>query len=439
MASELARLLTAKQAVVIGLGSMLGAGVFTAFAPAAAVAGWALPLSLVLAAAVAFANGTASAQLAARYPKAGGSYIYGREKLGTWPGFFAGWAFTIGKTASLAAMGLVAATYLHPSNPRPVALGILAFATIIACLGITRTARATAVTVAIVLLVLGCVFLTAFELPAAYPFWSHVTELAATADGTTVRGMAQGAALLFFAFAGYARIATMGEEIRDPASSIPAATHQSIGLVAVIYAVITYLLLTRLGPEATAATDMPIASLVDLTRFDRIGIVLSATAALAATGALLALIVGISRTLLAMSRHGDLPAFFARTSRRQVPALATVVVAGVVAALMVFLPSITTAIGFSSFGVLLYYAIANASALRQPAAERRYPRVLHIFGLLACLGLVASLPVTSIVIGAGVVVVGLIYRLVWLGLMTHRKPPRVETMEPEPGKDTQDE
>ena len=184
---------------------------------------------------------------------------------------------------------------------------------------------------------------------------------------------------------------------------------------------------------------MPIASLVDLTRFDRIGIVLSATAALAATGALLALIVGISRTLLAMSCHGDLPAFFARTNRRQVPALATIVVAGVVAALMVFLPSITTAIGFSSFGVLLYYAIANASALRQPAAERRYPRVLHIFGLLACLGLVASLPVTSIVIGAGVVVVGSIYRLVWLGLMTHRKPPRVETMELEPGKDTQDE
>ncbi|OKL53725.1 hypothetical protein BSZ39_07915 [Bowdeniella nasicola] len=438
MRSELARELSGKQAVVIGLGSMLGAGVFTVFAPAAALAGWALPVSLALAAAVAFANGTASAQLAARYPKAGGSYVYGREKLGAWPGFFAGWCFVIGKTASLAAMALVAGHYLTPSTPRITGLAILAVLTVIACLGIQRTALATAVIVSIVLLILGCLIVTSFELPAAFPMRTHITGSVAWDDVDTWQGIARGAALMFFAFAGYARIATMGEEIRKPERAIPSATHQSIGLVALLYAVLTYLLLTRLGPEAVAASDIPLAKLADVTRFERIAVVLNFTAALAATGVMLALLAGISRTILAMARNDDLPRVLARTTSRKVPALATVLNAAVVAVLVLTLDSIETAIGFSAFGVLLYYSVANLSALRQPAEERRYPRALHVAGLLACLALVASLPPRSLAIGLAIVFAGLIYRLIAVGLMAHRRRSNGETIEPRPGKDAED-
>jgi APA family basic amino acid/polyamine antiporter len=111
MTTTLARRLGTRDAVVVGLGSMIGAGVFAAFAPAAAAAGSGLLLALVLAAGVAYCNAVASAQLAAEYPASGGTYVYGRERLGEWWGFVAGWGFVIGKTASCAAMALTFAAY----------------------------------------------------------------------------------------------------------------------------------------------------------------------------------------------------------------------------------------------------------------------------------------------------------------------------------------
>ena len=100
MSDQLARRLTTSDAVMVGLGAMLGAGVFAAFGPAAEVAGAGLLVGLALAAAVAFANATSSAQLAALYPQAGGTYVYGRRRLGERVGVLAGIAFVIGKTAS---------------------------------------------------------------------------------------------------------------------------------------------------------------------------------------------------------------------------------------------------------------------------------------------------------------------------------------------------
>jgi len=129
-------------AVHIGVGSMVGAGLFTAFAPAAAAAGALLLLALGVAAVVAFCNATSSAQLAAQYPTSGGTYVYGRERLGPWLGFIAGWGFVIGKTASCAAMAMTFAAYVVPGAwQRPVAIGaVIALATV-NYHGVTRTAR----------------------------------------------------------------------------------------------------------------------------------------------------------------------------------------------------------------------------------------------------------------------------------------------------------
>jgi APA family basic amino acid/polyamine antiporter len=120
--SRLARRLGLGDAVVIGLGSMIGAGVFAAFAPAAEAAGSGLLLGLALAAAVAYANALSSAQLAALYPLSGGAYIYGCERLGHFWGFLAGWAFVVGKTASCAAMALTFGAYAAPSFARWLAV-----------------------------------------------------------------------------------------------------------------------------------------------------------------------------------------------------------------------------------------------------------------------------------------------------------------------------
>src|SRR3982750_4077347 len=122
MAQPLRRRLTLADAVVVGLGAMIGAGVFTAFAPAAAAAGAGLLPALAVAAVVAWCNATSSARLAARYPESGGSYVYGRERLGPFWGYLAGWSFVVGKTASCAAMALTVGAYLWPPHPHVVAV-----------------------------------------------------------------------------------------------------------------------------------------------------------------------------------------------------------------------------------------------------------------------------------------------------------------------------
>ncbi|HSP59438.1 MAG TPA: amino acid permease, partial [Ornithinimicrobium sp.] len=144
----LARRLGTTDAVVLGLGSMIGAGVFAAFAPAARVAGAGLLVGLALAALVAYANATSSAQLAAQYPTSGGTYVYGRERLGPWWGFVAGWGFVVGKTASCAAMALTFAAYAAPPGwERPVAVAAVAALATVNYHGVTRTAGLTRILV----------------------------------------------------------------------------------------------------------------------------------------------------------------------------------------------------------------------------------------------------------------------------------------------------
>ena len=153
--ATLERRLGLGDAVFIGLGSMIGAGVFAAYGPAARAAGAGLLLGLVVAAVVAYCNATSSAQLAATYPRAGGTYLYGREVLGDWWGYLAGWGFMVGKSASCAAMALTFAAYVAPDGwLRPVAAAVVAVLALVNCAGITRTALLTRVLVLLVLVAL---------------------------------------------------------------------------------------------------------------------------------------------------------------------------------------------------------------------------------------------------------------------------------------------
>ncbi|NNU26646.1 amino acid permease [Isoptericola sediminis] len=413
--TRLARRLGTKDAVAIGLGSMIGAGVFAAFAPAAravlpAGTGWALLGALALAALVAYANATSSAQLAAQYPVAGGTYVYGRERLGEWWGYLAGWGFVVGKTASCAAMALTFAAYAAPPGwERPVAaVAVVALASV-NYRGVTRTARLTRWIVALVLLVLATWTAVVWS-GAAAP--SLGTGVVTPTDGgwAVAYGVLQAAGLLFFAFAGYARIATMGEEVRDPRRTIPRAVLLALGGAVVVYTVVALTLLGSLGLDGIAGTTAPLAAAVDGSPWA--GIVVRVGAAAASLGALLALVAGIGRTSLAMAREGDLPRWLSAVHPRfGVPHRAEVALAVVVVALVLTV-DLRGAIGFSSVGVLLYYAVANASAWTQTAEHRLYPRVLQGFGLVACLVLVVTLPVGAVLTGAGVFAVGVLVRWV---------------------------
>lgn len=413
--AALERRLGTTDAVVLGLGSMIGAGVFAVFAPAATAAGPWLLVGLVLAAGVAFCNATSSAQLAAQYPDSGGTYLYGRERLGPWWGFLAGWGFVVGKTASLAAMAMTFAAYAVPTAwQRPVAVAAVVVITAVNYRGITRTARLTRVLVLVVLLALGAAVVTSLleGSPSVSTLWS-------AAGPPGLLGILQSASLLFFAFAGYARIATLAEEVRDPARTIPRAVWIALLAATAVYAVVAVTVLAVLGPEGTASATAPLAAAVETSNRSWASAVVRIGAVAASLGAMLALVAGVGRTTFAMGRHGDLPAWFdAVHPRHRVPHHAEVAV-GTAVVVLVLVTDLRGAIGFSAFGVLVYYLVANLAAYTQDRAHRRYPRALQVLGITGCLVLAATVPTGSLAAGVAVLALGAAYRQ-WLGPSARR-------------------
>lgn len=410
----LARKLNTTDAVVIGLGSMIGAGVFAAFGPAAEAAGSGLLVGLAIAAVIAYCNATASAQLAAVYPVSGGTYIYGRERLGPWWGFIAGWGFVIGKTASCTAMALTVATYAVPEPwwaQRLVAIGAVVALAALNYRGVTKTAGLARILITITLASLAVVVLAI--LVAGNPALENLDGLSSLGSGG-VYGILQAAGLLFFAFAGYARIATMGEEVHDPAQTIPKAIPIALFLTVVVYVIVGVSVLLAAGPDRLASSTAPLVTAIQDAGVGNLAPVVRVGAIVASLGTLLALIAGIGRTSLAMARHGDLPAWLAAVHPRyQVPHHAELALAAVVSVLVLAI-DLRGAIGFSSFGVLVYYAIANASAFTQPAEQRRWPSVLNLAGLIGCVVLVVTLPVQAVVTGVAVLAIGLAGRYIVL-------------------------
>ncbi len=403
MGDRLERRLGLSDAVVIGLGAMLGAGVFAAVGPAAGAAGSWLLVGLGLAGVVAYANASSSAALAAVYPESGGAYVYGRRRLGPFWGFLAGWAFLAGKLASCAAMALTLGGYVAPGLARPVALGGLAAVTVANYLGVARTAAATRVVVAVVLAALA-----AAVAGMLFGGQADLGNLRSPGSGPGWYGVLQAGGLLFFAFAGYARVATLGEEVADPARTIPRAVRLALGIVLAVYALVCVAALLAVGPAALAASAAPLADAVAAGRLAGLEPVVRVGAAVASLGVLLSLQAGLSRTGFAMAANHDLPGVLAAVHPRyRVPHRAELAVAGLVA-VAVLTVDLRGAIGFSSTLVLVYYAVANAAAWTLGQGRRRWPRWRAGAGLAGCLLLAASLPVTSVLAGVAVLGMGTI-------------------------------
>lgn len=404
-ADRLARRLGLTDAVVIGLGAMLGAGIFAAPGPAAGAAGSWLLAGLVLANVVAYANATSSAQLAALYPEAGGTYVYARHRLGEYWGFLAGWSFVIGKTASLAAMALTLGSYVSADFARPVGIAAVVALTTVNYLGVQKTAKLTR-------LILVLVVATLAGVVAAV-----VLGDAATTDNLTgelpdgVWGVLRSGGLLFFAFAGYARLATLGEEVRDPEITIPRAIPIALGIVVVVYAVVLSVVLLAVGPEVLADSPAPLVSAVEVSGWPDLASPVRVGAAVASAGVLLSLLAGTSRTALAMARRRELPPQLdAIHPRYRTPHRAEVATA-VIVCVAVAVADLRGTIGFSSFAVLTYYALANVSALTLSNDERHWPKWLAALGLALCALLAVTLPFESVLGGAVLLAVGSIARL----------------------------
>lgn len=425
------------RATVVGLSAMIGAGVFYVWAPAAAVAGSGLLVGLVIAAVIASLNALSSTQLAMAHPVSGGAYAFGRRYLGPWWGFSAGWLFLAGKTASAGAIALIAGGYLWPDHARAVAVAAVVVFAAVNMAGIRSTARVSLIIVVVVLgglaVMLASVGFSGMAGPSA-GLGSGSFDLASLTDAG-VPAILQAAGLLFFCFAGYARMATLGEEVRDPQKTLPRAIITALGVTLALYLLIGVLCVSVLGPERLAVSVSPLADLVvavggaggtgsgatgsgysGAAVAEPWAVLARVVAAVACLGSLLGILAGLSRTGLAMARERDLPGPLSQVSARTHAPLAAEAGVAVVAIAGILLLGPTQLVGFSACTVLVYYAIAHLAALRQPATQRWLPRALPVIGFIGCLVLAVNLPWPGVVAAAGWLGVGLAARRIRLAV-----------------------
>jgi len=388
---------------------MLGAGVFVVWGPALRAAGELIVLAVLIAGAVAAVNALSSAQLAARYPEAGGAYAYGRAELGPRWGFAAGVAFVAGKTASVAAVAFAVGHYAWEAHPAAVATVAIVASWMVNAQGVARTAGvATAIGGAVFVGLAGVALAVLRAGPPERP-----GTLLAEAAQTPRFGVLSAAALVFFAFAGYARIATLGEEVRKPATTIPLAIALALASVGALYLVIAQAFRATWSEPVLGVAGMPLRALA--SQVPGGSAVVSFLAPVAALGALVALMAGIGRTAMAMARNRDLPGVFAREDRAGVPWIAEGASAAVAIGL-VWWGDLTFALATSACSVLVYYAIANLSAFRQSRARRsvswRVPPAVSAMGAASCLALAGALPLRAVLASGAALAVAVMARAI---------------------------
>lgn len=382
--------------VFVGLAAMLGAGVFVIFGPAASFAGSALPLAILLAGLVAYLNAGSVAQLASVVTRSGGGYAYARVYVSENFSFLAGTAFLVGKIGSSAAIALTVASYLTPDHQTLTAIGSIALMTAINLAGINRTAFGSKVLATITVIFLVALVIAALALPPAE------SQLG---SGTPV-GVLTAAALFFFAFAGYARVATLGGEVKQSEKNVPRAIWISLAIVLSLYLTLSLLLSDKLGQLLSSS----VTSLSDLAAKTWLGgQYIWIFASLAGLGSLLALLAGMSRTAAEMAVDRELPEIFAKKLPNAAPVVAELFIAFLAIALVSF-GGVLLSLGLSSFAVLFYYAITNFAAFRQSVTETGRPKLLNLLGLALCLLLALSVPLEGLVLGVSILTLAMLLR-----------------------------
>jgi len=411
-------------AVMLGLGSIIGSGVFVSLAVAAEVTGPAVLLAIGIGGVVAGLNGFSSAQLAANHPVSGGTYEYGYRYLNSWFGFTAGWAFLVAKSASAATAALAFAGYAigllglagSDSLRTGLALGLVVLLTSLVLLGMRRSNMANTVIVSITLIALG-VFVVA-GLPSMFANGpASFTPFLRAESGSSLTALLYASALMFVAFTGYGRIATLGEEVVEPRVTIPRAVIAALLVTAVVYALVAAVAVGAGGELFVSSVNQdPLVVVARGFAFGPAAPIVALGALTATVGVLLNLVVGLSRVALAMGRRRDIPALFGRLDASGTSPTAAVIGVGAVIAVLVAVGDVRVTWSLSAFTVLIYYSITNLAATRLGADERLYPRWLAVAGLIACLGLAAFVEWRVLLVGCGVLALGLVWHAVALRL-----------------------
>ena len=384
MMDSFKRTLTLKNSIFLGMSSMIGAGLFVNIAPAAVVSSYSLIFGLLIASILAFSNASSSAQLAKLYPKTGGTYLYARKVLGDKASLFAGVVFIIGKIVSSIAIALTFGNYLFPSSHRIIGIALVVLVTLVSYFGATKTAS---VAKWFVYSVSGILLFYVISVVTSKNFNSTIP----ITEGLTIESLLLSSSIWFFAFTGYSRLATFGEEVKNPEVIIPKAILTGLGITATLYLLTTYVTLGIVDPSIIQNSSTPLKVAFEVSRFSSFSFLISIASTIASASVLLALMPGISRVVVAMSRDKYLPITLSTIHKKFNSAYYADILLSIVVVIGILYFDVVEAIKLSSFFILLYYSLTNYSVIKLEKSKRLYSVSIAYLGLLGCLCLAISL------------------------------------------------
>ena len=378
------RTLTKRNSLYLGLSSMIGAGLFYNLAPTSKISSYSTILGLILASTLAFANASSSAQLASLYPQTGGTYLYANKVLGKLSGNIAGIVFILGKTVSCVAIALTLGNYISPIYGKELGVGLSVIVFLIGYQGITKTAALARWFVLIVISILVFFCIAILMTPS--------TNIAIPLlEGFSASNLFLSAAIWFFAFTGYSRLATYGEEVKNPEKIIPSSILTGLGITITIYLVVNWLALAVIGPEVIANSNTPLLIAMDVSVMSDFSFLIVFASTIATASVFLALLPAISRIYVAMSRDGILPNMFSKIHNKNNSAYVSELFVLLTVVVGIYTINITNAIKLSAFFILIYYSLTNLSVIKLEKNQRIYSVYIAYYGFLMCMVLGFSL------------------------------------------------
>jgi len=381
---EFNRTLTLKSSIYLGLSSMIGAGLFNNIAPTSKISSYGSIIGLLIASSLAFANASSSAQLSSLFPKTGGTYLYAKEVLGKPYGITAGVVFVIGKTISCIAIALTIGNYLSPVYGKEIGVVLCLLIFLLSFSGIHKTAEIARWFVWILFGLLTFYSISIISTPGvnyAIPVFGDISF-----DNVLLS-----ASIWFFAFTGYSRLATFGEEVKNPKEIIPTAIFTGLGITVFLYLIISWLTLSVVSPEIIMNSSTPLLVAMDVSRFSDFTFLVVFASSIAMVSVFLALMPGISRIYVALSRDRILPQAFSKIHKKFNSAYLSEAFVLISVVIGIYIFDVVGSIKTSSFFILIYYTITNLCVIKLDKEKRLYSVVVAYYGFAFCLVLAIAL------------------------------------------------
>ena len=427
---RLKRTLGLFDSVMINLGAIIGAGIFVVIGIAVDRAGPSIIVSLLLGAAIAVLTGLSFSEIALHVTKEGGVYEFAKETIGSFPGFMSGWTWNIGNIILVSAVLISMGSYINALFGTHIAVyyfaipGLVLF-TAINMLGMRNSAKTIRwlvfvnIAALLIFVAAGSFFFKAGNFSAFMP--------------NGISGTLAGTAIIFFAFTGFSRIATVAGEVKDPKRNVSRAILISIVASTILYLAVAAVAVGMLNYVSLGHSASPLSSAISIIGSPALDIAIALGGVAATAGVAFTGILGVSRVYFAMGRDNKLPRTFGRLNRFATPGNA-ILLTSLMTAMFILFVNFGLIVRLADAGVLVAYGIINIAAFRMSTKKKgsdfirsRYFPVIPVLGLISVATLVAYLGYETILITALILVAGAAFYTLW-NRGRHGKVPRISAV-----------